>query len=76
MRNPILVINSGSSSMKYQLVDPDDASSELADELVAWCRERLSHYKCPRSIDFEAELPRLDTGKLYKRQLRARYWPT
>ena len=58
-----------------QLVDPGDASDALADDLVAWCRERLSRYKCPRSVDFEAELPRLDTGKLYKRQLRARYWP-
>ena len=32
------------------------------------------HYKCPRSVDFEAELPRLPTGKLYKRLLRDRYW--
>jgi long-chain acyl-CoA synthetase len=30
--------------------------------------------KCPRSIDFEVELPRLPTGKLYKRVLRERYW--
>ena len=34
----------------------------------------LAHYKCPRSIDFEDELPRLPTGKLYKRLLRDRYW--
>ena len=34
----------------------------------------LSRQKCPRSIDFEAELPRLPTGKLYKRVLRDRYW--
>ena len=34
----------------------------------------LAHYKCPRSIDFEAELPRGDNGKLYKRVLRDRYW--
>jgi fatty-acyl-CoA synthase len=34
----------------------------------------LAHYKCPRSIDFEAELPRGDNGKLYKRVLRDPYW--
>jgi len=52
-----------------------DAGPELEAELLAYCREHLSSYKCPRSIDFEQELPRLDTGKLYKKQLRARYWP-
>ena len=35
---------------------------------------KLSHVKCPKSIDFEAELPRHPTGKLYKRLLRGRYW--
>lgn len=47
--------------------------AELAAELVAYAREHLAHYKCPRSIDFMAELPRLPTGKLYKRLLRDRY---
>jgi long-chain acyl-CoA synthetase len=46
----------------------------LADELMAYCAERLSRQKVPRSIDFEAELPRQPTGKLYKRLLRDRYW--
>ena len=50
---------------------PDDA---LADELMAFAREHLAAYKCPRSIDFERELPRLPTGKLYKRLLKDRYW--
>jgi long-chain acyl-CoA synthetase len=49
-------------------------NAELADELIAFCREHLAHLKCPRSIDFEPELPRLPTGKLYKRVLRDRYW--
>jgi acyl-coenzyme A synthetase/AMP-(fatty) acid ligase len=35
----------------------------------------LSPIKCPRSVDFEAELPRTPTGKLVKRHLRDRYWP-
>jgi long-chain acyl-CoA synthetase len=47
---------------------------ELAAELLAFCREHLAKLKCPRIIDFEAELPRLPTGKLYKRVLRDRYW--
>ena len=42
---------------------PDEVAPELA-ELLAWCRERLAHIKCPRSVDFEAELPRAATGKL------------
>ncbi|MGH8973839.1 MAG: acyl-CoA synthetase [Acidimicrobiia bacterium] len=46
----------------------------LEKELLEWARERLAHFKCPRSVDFEAQLPRLPTGKLYKRLLRDRYW--
>jgi acyl-CoA synthetase (AMP-forming)/AMP-acid ligase II len=51
-----------------------DATPELATELIAFARARLAAFKCPRSVDFEAELPRLPTGKLYKRLLRDRYW--
>jgi len=47
---------------------------ELERELIAFCREHLAHFKCPRTVDFEDELPRLPTGKLYKRLLRDRYW--
>jgi long-chain acyl-CoA synthetase len=50
------------------------ATAPLAEELIAFCRQHLAHIKCPRSIDFEDELPRLPTGKLYKRLLRDRYW--
>ena len=53
----------------------EDAGPELEDELLAFCRAHLSAYKCPRSIDFVEALPRLDTGKLYKQELRRRYWP-
>ena len=52
-------------------IEPGD---ELAQELIDYCHQHLSRQKCPRSIDFEAELPRLPTGKLYKRLLRDRYW--
>jgi acyl-CoA synthetase (AMP-forming)/AMP-acid ligase II len=47
---------------------------ELEAELIAHCRSRLAHYKCPVSVDFVDELPRLPTGKLLKRELRTRYW--
>ena len=55
--------------------DWNDAGEELGRRLVAWCRERLADVKCPRSIDFERELPRAETGKLYKKELKTRYWP-
>ena len=50
---------------------PDEAVTE---EIMAFTREHIAHYKCPRSIDYEDELPRLPTGKLYKRLLKDRYW--
>jgi long-chain acyl-CoA synthetase len=54
---------------------PDIAPGpELAAEILDFCRERLAHYKCPRSIDFAAALPRDPNGKLYKRRLRDPYW--
>jgi long-chain acyl-CoA synthetase len=59
------------------VVTPRDmtrAGPGLERELIAFCREHLSHVKCPKSVDFEAELPRHPTGKLYKRLLRDRYW--
>ena len=56
-----------------QTVDPADATDEFAEELQAWLRDRLAHFKCPRSIAFEAQLPRTDTGKLYKNGLIEKY---
>ncbi|MEL7480693.1 MAG: acyl-CoA synthetase, partial [Pseudomonadota bacterium] len=52
-------------------IAPDEA---LAEELMAHCVEHLSKLKCPKSIDFDPELPRHPTGKLYKRLIRDRYW--
>ena len=48
---------------------------EVRTELMDFARERLASYMIPRSIDFHDELPRLPTGKLYKKQLRAEFWP-
>jgi acyl-CoA synthetase (AMP-forming)/AMP-acid ligase II len=45
-----------------------------AEELIAWARERLAHYKCPTAVRFVAELPRNPSGKVLKRELRAPYW--
>jgi long-chain acyl-CoA synthetase len=57
-----------------ELVDGAAPTDELGDELIAHCRARLASYKCPRSVDFRASLPRTDGGKLYKRLLRDEHW--
>jgi acyl-CoA synthetase (AMP-forming)/AMP-acid ligase II len=49
------------------------AGTGLEAELIAYCRDRLAHYKCPRSIDFASELPRHETGKIYKARLKEDY---
>ena len=57
-----------------QPLDLTAAGPALAAELIAYCRARLAHLKCPRSVDFVAELPRQPNGKLLKRLIRDRYW--
>ena len=47
---------------------------EMTKQLMDFCAEKLAKYKCPRSIDFSAALPRDPNGKLYKRKLRDPYW--
>ncbi len=47
---------------------------ELAAKLIDFCRSHLAHLKCPKSVDFSDQLPRLPTGKLYKRTLRDPFW--
>jgi long-chain acyl-CoA synthetase len=56
-----------------ELVEGIEPSDALGDELIAFCRERLAGYKCPRTVDFRSTLPRTDGGKLYKRLLRDEY---
>lgn len=51
-----------------------EAGDALGEELIEFCKEHLSAIKCPRSVDFDKELPRHPTGKLYKRLVRDRYW--
>jgi len=43
-------------------------------ELIEFCRSRLAHYKCPRSVDFYESLPKTGTGKILKKNLRKKYW--
>jgi acyl-CoA synthetase (AMP-forming)/AMP-acid ligase II len=57
-----------------QLLNWNDRGEALAEEIIEFCKDKLSPIKCPRSVDFEQELPRHATGKLYKRLLRDRYW--
>jgi long-chain acyl-CoA synthetase len=52
-------------------VDPDEA---LAEEILAFSRDKLAKFKMPKSVDFVAEMPRDPNGKLYKRKLRDPYW--
>jgi long-chain acyl-CoA synthetase len=47
---------------------------KLAEEILAFCADKLAKYKTPKTIDFVAELPRDPNGKLYKRKLRDPYW--
>jgi acyl-CoA synthetase (AMP-forming)/AMP-acid ligase II len=49
-------------------------ASATEAELVEYCRDRLAHYKCPKSVDVVEALPRNPTGKILKRDLRAPYW--
>ena len=57
-----------------QLMPGFVAGPEVEAELIAYCQAHLAKLKCPRSIDFDPALPRLPTGKLYKKPLRDRYW--
>ena len=57
-----------------ELVPGVKGTDELSGELIGFCRERLAHYKCPRSVEFRGILPRTDGGKLMKRILRDEHW--
>jgi len=57
-----------------QPADGTTGSAELTEELLTWAADRLAKFKLPRTIDYQAELPRDPNGKLYKRKLRDPYW--
>jgi acyl-CoA synthetase (AMP-forming)/AMP-acid ligase II len=56
------------------LVVPRDGESVTEQDLIDFCRERLSHFKCPTSVEFRVSLARTATGKLQKFMLRQPYW--
>lgn len=56
-----------------ELKDGLEATAALAAELIAYSREHLAKFKCPKTIDFDDDLPRHETGKLYRRLIRERY---
>jgi long-chain acyl-CoA synthetase len=57
-----------------QLMPGVESGPDMERELIDFCRQHLAHLKCPQSVDFDPALPRLPTGKLYKRILRDKYW--
>lgn len=57
-----------------ELREHHEPTTEMAAELVAYCRQRLAAFKCPRSVDFVEKLPRFDTGKILRRVVREKYW--
>jgi acyl-CoA synthetase (AMP-forming)/AMP-acid ligase II len=59
--------------VKAVVVVADDAVL-TETELVTYARTHLAGYKCPKSVDFVADLPRSATGKVLKRDLRKKYW--
>jgi long-chain acyl-CoA synthetase len=61
--------------LKALVIPRDRNDPPPAAELIGYVRERLSHYKCPRSVDFVDDLGRNTMGKINKRKLRAPYWP-
>lgn len=62
--------------LKALVVPANPADPPAPDALLAFCRERLAHYKCPRTVEFVADLGRNSMGKVNKRVLRAPYWPS
>jgi long-chain acyl-CoA synthetase len=56
------------------VVQPMPGASLTEAEVRAFCRERMAGYKVPKRVDFHAELPREDSGKMFKRKLREPFW--
>jgi acyl-CoA synthetase (AMP-forming)/AMP-acid ligase II len=55
----------------HAVIIPARDAAASAAEIMAWCRDHLAHFKCPKSIEFTGVLPRTTTGKVLKRELRA-----
>jgi acyl-CoA synthetase (AMP-forming)/AMP-acid ligase II len=55
----------------HAVIRPAEGTDPDAEEIIAWCRDRLAHFKCPKGVTFSGPLPRTTTGKVLKRDLRA-----
>ena len=61
--------------LEEQFQNADEQTlKDIGNELIEYTKKKIAHYKCPRSIDFVIDFPRLPTGKLYKKPLKAKYW--
>lgn len=60
--------------LKALVIPREDTELPSPDEVIAWCRDRLSHFKCPRTLDYVDDLGRNTMGKINKQKLRAPYW--
>ena len=58
----------------HAFVSLHDGRSLPPDELIAFCRDRLAHYKCPSSVEILPDLPKNALGKILKSDLRANLW--
>ena len=59
----------------HAIIVPKQGAALTADEVMAYCREQIAGYKCPRSVDFRDQpLPLSGAGKILKRDLREPYW--
>ncbi|HLI43181.1 MAG TPA: long-chain-fatty-acid--CoA ligase [Acidimicrobiales bacterium] len=61
-------------AVKAIVVTAPGTAPPPATEVIAFCRERLAGYKCPKSVDYASSLPRNPSGKILKRELRAPFW--
>ena len=60
--------------LKALVIPKDPDTAPPAEEILEWCRARLSRYKCPRTLEYRADLERNTMGKINKKKLRAPYW--
>ncbi|MEH6557921.1 MAG: AMP-binding protein [Oceanicoccus sp.] len=60
--------------LRALIILKDEHEAPTTKAMIGWCRERLSHYKCPRSLEYVTDLGRNTMGKINKRKLKAPYW--
>ena len=56
------------------IIVPKEGTDPSPDSIIAWARERIAGYKCPKSVDYIQEMPRNPSGKILRKDLREPYW--